>query len=355
MERLNRMDADPLDADLKAADGPAPGLGGRSRWLDLDGPVHYLDFGGPADGPMIVCVHGLTGAAVNWSAIAPLLTGRYRMLAPDLAGHGLTRSGGRGTDVAANRALLHRFIESVSAGPVILMGNSMGGMISLLEASAAPGAVAGLILVDPALPLVPAWPDPLVTAIFALGATPVLGQAMVGRLLRRSPEATVASLLSLCCADASRVHPDVVALHVAVARKREAFTDVDRGTAAAMRSVIATAGLGSGQAYRRGIRSITCPVVLLHGDRDRLVPVTVARSAARAHPSWSLVVLSGVGHVPQLEAPRETATAISDWLGSAGRDAAESAIPDRRAGSHGELGSRRLGRWWRLPRPGGRH
>jgi pimeloyl-ACP methyl ester carboxylesterase len=355
MERQNDMDADPLDADPEAADGPASGFGGRSQWVDLDGPFHYLDFGGPADGPMVICVHGLTGAAVNWSAIAPLLTGRYRMLAPDLAGHGLTRSGGRGTDVAANRVLLHRFIESVSAGPVILMGNSMGAMISLLEASAEPRAVAGLILVDPALPFVPAWPDPLVTAIFALGATPALGRAMVRRLSRLSPEATVAGLLSLCCADAQRVHPDVVALHVAVARQREAFTEVDRGTVAAMRSVIATAGLGGGQAYRRGIRSITCPVVLLHGDKDRLVPVSAARSAARANPSWSLVVLPGVGHVPQLEAPRETATAISDWLGSAGRLAAESAIPVRRAGSHGEPGSRRQGRWWRLSRPGGSH
>jgi alpha/beta hydrolase fold len=72
--------------------GPA---GGRSRWIDLDGPVHYVDFGGPEDGPGIVCVHGLGGSAVNWSAIAPLLTGRYRLLAPDLAGHGLTRPAAR--------------------------------------------------------------------------------------------------------------------------------------------------------------------------------------------------------------------------------------------------------------------
>ena len=92
-----------------ASKGPPPA--GQSRWADLGGPVRYLDFGGPADGPMIVCVHGLGGSAVNWWAIAPLLTDRYRVLAPDLAGHGLTRSRGRGTDVAANRALLHRFIE----------------------------------------------------------------------------------------------------------------------------------------------------------------------------------------------------------------------------------------------------
>src|ERR1039457_1987529 len=143
-----------------APDRAAGKAGGQSRWIDLDGPVHYLDFGGPAHGPLIVCVDGLGGSAVNWSAIAPLLTGGYRMLAPDLAGHGLTRSLGRGADVAANRALLHRFIGSVPASPatpaspvspvsparavspVILMGNSMGGMISILEASAAPGAVA---------------------------------------------------------------------------------------------------------------------------------------------------------------------------------------------------------------------
>jgi pimeloyl-ACP methyl ester carboxylesterase len=344
MEHLNPVGADPYQV---AAGGSVPHLGGHSRWIDLDGPVHYLDFGGPADGPMIVCVHGLSGAAVNWAAIAPLLTDRYRMLAPDLAGHGLTRSGGRGTDVVANRALLHRFIESVSAGPVILMGNSMGGMISLLEASAAGPALAGVILIDPALPFVPARPDPLVAAIFVLCATPGIGRLVMGQLRRLSPEATVAGLLRLCCADASRVPADVVAMHVTVARQREPVTGVGRETAAAMRSVIATAGLGSGQAYRRGIRSITCPVLLLHGDRDRLVPVSAARSAAREHPSWSLVVLPGVGHVPMLEAPRESAAAIIDWLGSVGRRASESAAPEGRAGTNGERGSGRSGRWWR--------
>jgi pimeloyl-ACP methyl ester carboxylesterase len=68
---------------------PAEALGGRSCWTDVDGPVHYLDFGGPARGPVIVGVHGLGGSAVNWSAIAPLLTGQYRFVAPDLAGFGL--------------------------------------------------------------------------------------------------------------------------------------------------------------------------------------------------------------------------------------------------------------------------
>jgi pimeloyl-ACP methyl ester carboxylesterase len=302
-------------------------LGGQSRWVDLGGPVHYLDFGGPAHGPVIVAVHGLGGSAVNWSAIAPLLTDRYRVLAPDLAGHGLTQSAGRRSDVPANRALLHRFIESVPGGPVILMGNSMGGMISLLEASAAPRAVSGLILVDPALPFVPARPDPLVAAVFVLYSTPGVGRVMRSRQRRLSPEEVAANILALCCVDPARVPPDIVAQHVDVARRRATFPGIDRDFAVAMRSVVATVGYPGSRPYRRGIRTITCPVLLLHGDRDRLVPVRAARAAARAYPAWSLVVLPGVGHVPQLEAPQETATAITEWLGSGGRPAMESATP----------------------------
>lgn len=313
-------------AQPRSADPPGHPPGGFSRWIDLGGPVHYLDFGGPAGAPTIVCVHGLGGSAVNWSALAPLLADRFRVLAPDLAGHGLTRSGERGTDVAANRLLLHSFIQSLPSGPVILMGNSMGGMISLLEAGAAPGAVAGLILVDPALPFVPVRPDPVLTAMFAMYSTPGIGRLLASRR-RASPEAAVAGILSLCCVDAARVPADVVALHVDVARQRAAFAEASRDVTTAARSVVATAGYLHGLRYRQAIRSIGCPVLLLHGSGDRLVPVAAARAAARANPSWSLVVLPGVGHVPQLEAPLDCARVITEWLGSAGRPAAESATP----------------------------
>ena len=313
----------------QSADGPGAQPAGISRWTDLGGPVHYLDFGGAADGPVIVCVHGLGGSSVNWIAVAPLLTGTCRVLAPDLAGHGLTQSQGRATDVAANRALLHRFIESLPGGPVILMGNSMGGMISLLEASAAPGAVAGLILVDPALPLVAARLDPFVATMFALFLTPGLGRAMVARRRHLSPDEFIASILRVCCVDPSRITPDVIARHVEVANQRVTFTGADRDFATAIRSVVATAGYPRRRAYRRQIRSVTCPVLLIHGTGDRLVPVTAARAAARGNPSWSLAELAGVGHVPQLEAPRETAEVITQWLSSGGRGAAEAATPGR--------------------------
>ena len=316
--------------DTQFADGLGAASAGISRWVDLNGPVRYLDFGGPADGPVIVCVHGLGGSAVNWTAIAPLLTGTCRVLAPDLAGHGLTQSLGRGTDVASNRALLHRFIRSVADGPVILMGNSMGGMISLLEASAAPASVAGLMLLDPALPVVAARPDPVVTTMFALYLTPGLRRVVQSRR-RQAPADLVTSILRLCCADPSLVPADVIARHVDVAVQRAGFPDIEHDFARAVRSVVRTVGYPHGRAYRQRIGTVTCPVLLIHGTEDRLVPVAAARAAARAPPARGVREFPGVGHVPQLEVPRQTADVILAWLGSAGQGAARAAQPPARA------------------------
>ena len=308
-----------------AAPGTGLRFGGESCWVDLGGPVHYLDYGGPAGAPVIVAVHGLEGCAVNWSAIAPLLTSHYRVLAPDLAGHGFTRSAGRGVNVSSNRSLLHRFIEAVAGSPVILMGNSMGGMISLREAATAPGTVAGLILLDPALPVMPVRPDPAVVMMFLVNMVPGLSQRMISRRRRFSPEELVAGVLGTVCADPSRVSPAVVGQHVEVARRRYGFTEADREFTLAARSVVSAAGYLTGRSYRRALKSIRCPVLMLHGTLDRLIPVAAARMVARAHPEWSLVVLPGVGHVPQLEVPQECATEIREWLGPAGRGAAAAA------------------------------
>jgi pimeloyl-ACP methyl ester carboxylesterase len=304
--------------------------GGVSRWADLGGPLHYLDFGGPADGPLIVCVHGLGGSAANWVAVAPLLTGGCRVLAPDLAGHGLTQSLGRGTGVAANRALLHRFLASMAPGPVILMGNSMGGMISLLEASEHPGAVVGLILVDPALPFLEARPDPLVAATFLLYLTPGIGQAVMAHERRLPPARQVAGVLRLCCVVPARVAADVITRQVEVLDQRARFTGTGQDSSAAIRSVVATVSYPGRRAYQRRIRSVACPVLLIHGTGDRLVPVAAARAAARGNPGWTLAEITGVGHVPQLEAPVSTARAITGWLRAAGRGAADAVAPRRR-------------------------
>jgi pimeloyl-ACP methyl ester carboxylesterase len=158
--------------------------------------------------------------------------------------------------------------------------------------------------------------------MFLVNMVPGLGQRMISRRRQYAPEQLVAGVLTTVCADPSRVSPAVVQQHVEVARRRFGYTEADREFTLAARSVVSAAGYVTGRAYRRAIDSVSCPVLVLHGTLDRLVPVAAARMVARAHPAWSMVVLPGVGHVPQLEAPQVCATEIREWLDAGGRGAA---------------------------------
>jgi pimeloyl-ACP methyl ester carboxylesterase len=285
-----------------------------SRWADLDGPVHYVDHGGPADGPLLVCIHGLGGSLVNWLAVAPLLTKTCRVIALDLAGFGHTRSGSRSTSVQANQRLLDRFLHEVTGVPAILVGNSMGGLIAILQTSARPESVAGLVLIDPALPVGPrSRPDPMVLATFAAFAVPAVGRRLLAfRRNTTTAEQAAHDMLELCCADTSRVPTQVVDEHIEMAARRREYSDVDAELVAAAQSLMWVL-LDRGR-YAEMQRSIQSPVLLLHGDRDRLVPLSSARAAADANPSWQFDVAEGVGHVPQLEVPEWTADRILGWL-----------------------------------------
>jgi pimeloyl-ACP methyl ester carboxylesterase len=293
-----------------------------SQWVDLGGPVHYVDHGGPADGPLLVCVHGLGGSLVNWAAVAPRLTGTVRLVALDLAGFGRTRAVGRSASVISNQRLLHRFLTEVVARPAILVGNSMGGMITTLQAHAHPETVAGAVLIDPALPIViRARPDPLVTAMFAMYAVPPVGRAALrARRDRSTPEQAAMEVLRLCCVDPGRVPPEVIEQHVAVARLRRSYHEVDDAMLDAARSLMRV--LAQRRRHVNMLAGMAGPVLLLHGDKDRLVSVASARATARVNPSWRFEVAEDVGHVPQLEVPDWTAARILDWLVTAGADAA---------------------------------
>ena len=123
--------------------------GARGYVSDLDGPVHWIEFGeegGPGrDGTPIVCVHGLGGSHLNWCLIGPELAAGRRAVALDLHGFGLTPGTRATSTVQHNTRLLDRFVREVTGTPVILAGNSMGGLISILQASAAPDTVRGLV------------------------------------------------------------------------------------------------------------------------------------------------------------------------------------------------------------------
>ena len=66
--------------------------------------------------------------------------------------------------------------------------------------------------------------------------------------------------------------------------------------------------------YRSLLASVTAPGIVLQGRLDRLVPVSGVAQLAQLQPDWTLHLLDGIGHVPQIEAPRLTADLLLPWL-----------------------------------------
>jgi pimeloyl-ACP methyl ester carboxylesterase len=304
----------------------------ETRWVDVDGPVHYADFGGPADGPLVVCVHGLGASYTSWLSLGPLLARRARVVAVDLAGFGRTLAGERRTDVAANRRLLSGFLAAVSGGrPVLLVGNSMGGMISVLQAAAEPGSVAGLVLLSPALPL--AWrrpPGPVIIGMFAGMVLPKVGTTVLARRRARcTPEEIIYDALRRTTIDPARVPADAVAEMVALTSERMALPGVgqahDVALVAATRSVVRQVTVRGGLAA--AVAAVAAPTLLVHGRADRLVPVAAIQRVAASRPDWQVELLDDCGHLPQLEALDRTAALIDGWLDGPGAGALAAAAP----------------------------
>lgn len=290
---------------------------------DIDGPVAYADFGG--EGPPIVLVHGLGGNHANWMAAAPALTKLGHVLAPDLPGFGRTPPHGRSSSVHDNREILHRFITHVAGAPVTLMGNSMGGLISLMQASAAPQTISSMVLVSPALPRPPrTLGDPFIVATFAAYSMPFAGERLVAARSRRlGAEGLVRETLRVCTVDPSRVPPEVVAELLDIARWR--FTQPWAPTAylQAARSLVAVVARRA--KFRAMLESITAPALIVHGRHDRLVPIAASREVIRVRPGWSLEVFEDSGHIAMMEHGDQFAAVASGWL--AGLPAGEAEAP----------------------------
>ncbi len=308
--------------------GFAAPWGARGYVTELDGPVHWIEFGASphdtapapaapapaaAPTPPIVFVHGLGGSHLNWCLIGPQLAAGRRVVALDLHGFGLTPGTRSTATVQHNTRLLDRFVREVTGTPVILVGNSMGGLISLLQTAAAPDTVAGLVLLDPALPLPRQAPDWQVASQFLLYALPGLGELYL-RIAqsRQTPQLAVQRVIELCFADPARADPTMVTAAIALAVERQADPGRDESLLAAARSLLRV--VGRSRRYWEKMAAVRVPVLLIGGDADRLVPVAAVRQAGARNPGWESVVLAGVGHTPQLEVPGEVIGTLHDWL-----------------------------------------
>lgn len=118
----------------------------EERRLEWHGARFRYHVGGSSSGPPLVLVHGLGGAASNWSELVPLLAPRFRLLVPDLPGHG-------GSSPLSSAPTLSPFADAVAAIaeregllPATVVGHSLGGVVALRLALRRPDAVQSLVL-----------------------------------------------------------------------------------------------------------------------------------------------------------------------------------------------------------------
>jgi glycerol-3-phosphate dehydrogenase len=282
-----------------------------------------MDFGG--SGPTMVLVHGLGGSHLNWMWVGEKLARRARVVALDLVGFGMTPLEGRSASVHANQALLDRFLQALfPQQPVILVGNSMGGAISVMQTARQPQRVSGLVLVNPAQPRADDTRlERAVLTQFFLYTIPGLGEFFVKRRAARfGPEKLARGMLQLCCRDLSRFPEDLVRAHVEFARERyERMPWGNDAFVEAARSLVLT--LMRKKQFRAMEKGIQVPTLLVQGTEDRLVPVANSRELARVRPDWTYVEYAGVGHTPMMEIPDEFVATVERWLDGAGRTASE--------------------------------
>jgi len=253
--------------------------------LTVDGRKWFYLEGG--SGPVLLALHGFGADADNWLLVAHGLTRQFRVIAPDLPGFGRSMTDEPlAFDITSQVERLHAFLQALGSRPCILAGNSMGGWIAAAYAARYPDGVAGLWLLAP-LGVRGGPSSPLLDAIeggvnspFDVSGTRQFGERVWQPLFGKAPWI-----------------PYPLKKHYAVQAERLA-----RNAPAMFRQVQA-----STESLESAALSVSVPVLLQWGDRDRAVNVAGAEPLRRAFDSVTVEIQQGVGHLPMLEVPAASA------------------------------------------------
>ena len=318
--RLADVELAPLDESVRA--WPSHTIEVDGRRINVRTTPTTNDAAEPA-----LFVHGLGGSSHNWTDFAGVLRNHLAIEAIDLPGHG--RSGpAKRYSVDQHAQVVIRYLEVSGRGPVHLVGNSMGGAVSVVVAAKRPDLVRTLTLVSPAVPdnrlrAFPLKNDPRT----ALLVVPGVGEALTRYYNRRfTPEQRARATIALCFADPKRFPAERMREVVEEARERENLPWAVAGMLRSMRG-LAIAQFVKNRVGWATLRRITAPTLVVWGDADRLVAPDLAPYVAAAIPDSRLVVFEGVGHTAMMEVPERTARAMLALIEDA--EAAEHADPAR--------------------------
>ncbi len=251
--------------------------------------MHVETFGA---GRNVVLVHGWGLHGGVWRDLAQQLADSFRVIVPDLPGHGRSHH----ADSAFTLEALAEAVQRHATGPAVWIGWSLGALVALTAALRVPTAVERLMLIGatPRFVQAPDWPQAMAPETLAQFA----------RELETDYRGTLARFLSLQAGEG----------------------EAGRETVRRLRAVLAEGGDPAPAALRAGLRllaetdlrarlaEVNVPTLVLHGGRDRLAPPGAGEYLATHLPRAQLTLISPGGHAPFLSHPEETWSALEPFL-----------------------------------------
>jgi len=242
--------------------------------------IHYRETG---QGRPVVLVHGFTGNSRNWALTVPALRPHYRIVSPDLRGHGLSAKPIRPEDYSLEAMAqdVIALIDRLGLAGCHLVGHSMGGMIAQVVALQAPALLRSLVLVD--------------TSAEPPGALRTEERARLIKIaMEQGMEAVWEAQLALSPqAEELRAQPELLQAW------KEQFLMTSREAYIYCAQHIANRRTLLGELGR-----LKLPVLIVCGEKDEPF-VEPSYRMYRAIPGSRLEVIPDCGHTPQIERPHE--------------------------------------------------
>ncbi|HKP41256.1 alpha/beta fold hydrolase [Mycobacterium sp.] len=281
------------------------------KYLELHGDrIAYRDVG---TGETLLLIHGMAGSSETWRAVIPQLSKKYRVVAPDLLGHGRSAKPRGDYSLGAFAVWLRDLLDELGVTRATIVGQSLGGGVAMQFVYQHPDYCQRLILISSGglgpdvgwtLRLLSAPGAELILPVIA--PRPVLG---VGNKLRTWFSA--AGIQSPRGAELWSAYSSL-----SDAETRQAFLRT-------LRSVVDYRGQAVSALSRLHVRS-ELPTMAIWGDKDQIIPVDHAYAAQAARPGSRLEVLDGVGHFPHVERPTEVVDLIDDFITTTSETTTES-------------------------------
>ncbi len=263
--------------------------------------VHYLR--GGETGSALVLLHGgsADSASLSWRPTMDLFSRSYRVMAPDLPGYGARGKPEQDYTVEYYTRFLSHFVQYLGLERLSLVGLSMGGHIAVAFALQFPSMVEKLVLANSA-GLGTQWHWQVLAKLMV--KMPRLHQ----RVRQMGNRETIKLSLGKVVYNLEMITEDVVD-EIA---KNAAAPGAGRAWRSYLENEMNWSGFANDLAGR--LAEITQPTLIIHGSKDRLIPVKWAKKAHHLIPDSRLCILEQCGHWPQRERPLEFHEAVLEFL-----------------------------------------